>query len=256
MKNFKTLPIYFKIIIIILLFIIILSLIYLFLPTNIAVLGYHDFTDGTSSNDLQLTATKFDSEMKYLSDHHYQSLKLSDIECYLNHTCKLNRKSVLITMDDGWKNELLVAAPILKKYNLNAVIFYIGSNYDGHNANFMNADDLKTLKEEYPNIEIASHSYDLHHENDYLKSATEIDNDLKTMSSVVDTKYFAYPYGAYNDTYESVLKDNQYSLAFTFGPGKLHRKVKSNDNIYEVPRLNISNSMSLTKFKLRMLWPF
>ena len=33
-------------------------------------------------------------------------------------------------------------------------------------------------------------------------------------------------------------------------------KIKSNDNIYEVPRLNISNSMSLTKFKLRMLWPF
>ena len=123
MNSLKKLPLYIKIIITIFILLIILGITYLLIPTNIAVLGYHDFTNSESSNDLQVTSSKFDSEMKYLSDHHYQSLKLSDIECYLNHTCKLNKKSVLITMDDGWKNELLVAAPILKKYNLNAVIF-------------------------------------------------------------------------------------------------------------------------------------
>ena len=256
MKNFKTLPKCLKVIIVVLFIIIIICLLYLFLPTNIAVLGYHDFTNDASSKDMQITASKFESEMAYLSQNHYQSLKLSDIDCYLNHTCKLSKKSVLITMDDGWKNELTIAAPILKKYNLNAVIFYIGSNYDGHNTNFMDANDLTTLQEEYPNIEVASHSYDLHHETDYQKSYDELNNDFAKMQSIVNTKYFAYPYGFYNSTYETVLKDNNYQLAFAFGPGKLHRKIKSNDNIYEVPRLNISNSMSLTKFKLRMLWPF
>ena len=256
MKNFKTLPRCLKVVIISLIILIILCLVFIFLPTNIAVLGYHDFTNDVSSNDMQVTASKFDSEMQYLSNHHYQSLKLKDIDCYLNHTCKLSKKSVLITMDDGWKNELLIAAPILKKYNLNAVIFYIGSNYDGHNSNFMDANDLKTLTNDYPNIEIASHSYDLHHENDYLKSYDDLNNDFKNMESIIDSKYFAYPYGFYNSNYEQVLKDNNYQLAFTFGPGKLHRKIKSNDNIYEVPRLNISNSMSLTKFELRLLLPF
>ena len=123
-------------------------------------------------------------------------------------------------------------------------------------SNFMDENDLKTLTNDYPNIEIASHSYDLHHENDYLKSYDDLNNDFKNMESIIDSKYFAYPYGFYNSNYEQVLKDNNYQLAFTFGPGKLHRKIKSNDNIYEVPRLNISNSMSLTKFELRLLLPF
>lgn len=252
----KKVPLYVKILIIIFLILIILGIVYIAIPTNIAVLGYHDFTNDTSTNDMQLTSTKFDSEMKYLADNHYTSLKLSDLTCFLNHTCKLSKKSVLITIDDGWKSSLTIAAPILKKYNLNAVIFYIGSNYDAHNSNFLDSNDLKTLSTDYPNIELASHSYDLHHDSDYLKTYDEINDDFAKMKSVIDTKYFAYPYGYKSSTYESVLEDNNYELAFTFGPNKEHRKVTKNDNIYEVPRLNISNNMSLTKFKLRLLWPF
>lgn len=256
MNKLKKLPLYIKIVIILFLVIILLGVVYITLPTNIAVLGYHDFTNDESSNDLQVTSTKFDAEMKYLSDNNYTSLKLSDISCFLKHTCKLSKHSVLITLDDGWKSNLTIAAPILKKYNLNAVIFYVGSNYDGLNTNFMDKDDLAELSSNYPNIEVASHSYNLHHSNDYLKSYDEINDDFKEMSNIINTKYFAYPYGYKSDIYESVLKDNNYELAFTFGPNKEHRKVTKNDNIYEIPRLNISNNMSLNKFKLRLLWPF
>ncbi len=54
---------------------------------------------------------------------------------------------------------------------------------------------IKEAKRKYPNIEFASHTYDLHHENDYLLSYEEINNDFKKMNNVIDTKYFAYPYG-------------------------------------------------------------
>src|SRR5574344_3010522 len=241
---------------IIVVFLFLLGVIYYLMPTNIAVLGYHDFTDGVSTNDLQVESSKFEAEMAYLANNNYQSLTLEDLSCYVVKTCQLNKKSVLITMDDGWINELKIAAPILKKYNLNAVIFYIGSNQNGDNANFMSIDDLKTIKNDYPNIEIASHTYDLHHENDYLKDYDAINADFNKMSEVIDTKYLAYPYGFKSDNYEKALKENNYKLAFTFGPGKEHRKATANDNKYAVPRLNISNSMSLFKFKLRLWWPF
>jgi peptidoglycan/xylan/chitin deacetylase (PgdA/CDA1 family) len=231
-------------------------LLILYVPVKVSVLGYHDFTDGESSNNMQVTSAKFAAQMAYLAKENYHSLTLSDLECFLKHTCKLPHKAVLITMDDGWKSELTIAAPILKEYNLHAVIFYVGSNYDGHNANFLDENDLKTIQSDYPNIEIASHSYDLHHDTDYLKSYDEIDEDFKTMANIVNTKYFAYPYGFYNANYEQVLTDNNYALAFTFGPGSKHRKVVSTDSVYEVPRLNISNDMGLGKFKLRLLMPF
>ena len=40
------------------------------------------------------------------------------------------------------------------------------------------------------------------------------------MNNVIDTKYFAYPYGHVSHNIEKALKDNNYKLAFTFGSGK------------------------------------
>ena len=247
---------YLKYIMLTILGLIIITLVILYYPTKVAILGYHDFTMGESTNDMQINAISFQKEMKYLNDNNYTTLTLDQLNCFLNKTCKIPRKSVMITMDDGWINELKIAAPILKEYNLNAVIFYIGSNISGQNSNFMSESDLAYLHDNYPNIEVASHTFDMHYDTSYLSDYDTLNSDFKKMESVISTSYFAYPYGFYNDTYKSVLKDNDYKLAFTFGPGKEHRKCTINDNIYEVPRLNISNSMSFNKFKLRLLMPF
>lgn len=45
-------------------------------------------------------------------------------------------------------------------------------------------------------------------------------------------------------------------MAFGFGPGKEHKKASRNDNIYTIPRLNITNGMPLWKFSLRLSLPY
>lgn len=227
---------------------------YLLMPTKIPVLTYHDFVKETPQNNMQIKEEDFRKEMKYLHDHHYKSVTLNDIECFINNKCELTKKSVLITMDDGWKNELLIAAPILKEYNLKATIFYLGENHDGRNENFMNKDDLEKLKKEYPNIELANHSYNLHYEDSYLLDQEDISNDLKKMKRVNKSKYYAYPYGKYSKEYIKSLQQENYTLAFTFGPDENHRKLTKEDNPYELPRLNISNGMPMWKFILRLNW--
>lgn len=231
-----------------------LGITYILMPTKIPVLTYHDFVKENPQNNMQINEDVFRKEMKYLHDHHYKSLTLKDIECFINDKCKLPKKSVLITMDDGWKNELLIAAPILKEYNLNATIFYLGENYDGKNENFMDKNDLEKLKKEYPNIELANHSYSLHYEDAYLLDQKDISKDLKKMNKVNKSKYYAYPYGKYSKEYIKALKQENYSLAFTFGPDEKHRKLTKEDNIYEIPRLNMSNGMPMWKFILRLNW--
>lgn len=235
---------------------IVICLILLYKDQRITVLGYHDFTEGDSVSNMQMNIKKFDKQMKYLKDHNYNAITLKQMDCFINKICKIPRKSVLITMDDGYKSNYDLAFKVLKKYNFNGVVFYMGVNYNGENENYMDLNMIKEAKRKYPNIEFASHTYDLHHENDYLLSYEEINNDFKKMNNVIDTKYFAYPYEHVSHNIERALKDNNYKLAFTFGQGKNHRKVKLGDDKYHLPRLFISSDMPFWKFILRLVIPY
>ena len=228
--------------------------VYYVLPPKIAVLTYHDFVEDTIENNMQIREETFRRQMSFLKKHHYRTLKLKDIDCFLKHKCRLPKKSVLITMDDGWKRELTIAAPILKEYDLDAVIFYVGKNEDGENENFLNKEDLETLQEDYPNIEIASHSYNLHYPEAYLSSNADITKDIHHMKKIIKKPYYAYPYGKSTKEYRSALKKEGYKLGFTFGPDKEHRKLTIDDNPFLLPRLNFSTDVPMWKFILRLIW--
>lgn len=228
---------------------------YLF-PKKYAVLTYHDFTTGIPQNNMQKNIDEFEKEIKYLYNHHYKTLTLKEVECYMDHKCDLPRKSVLITFDDGWKNAYDLAFPILKKYNFNATLFYLGENIDRTNSDFISKDELSIIKKDYSNIEIASHTYQNHIEDAYKKSEEELDKDFKSMKSIVDTKYFAYPYGNYSDNYIRTLKNNNYKLAFAFGRNVKYKKFDNKDNRYLIPRLSFSTTYPYWKFIIRMYLPF
>ena len=117
----------------------------------------------------------------------------------------------------------------------------------------MNLETIQNAKEEYSNIEFASHSYDLHFHSD--KTYEIVDTDVKKMKTIIDSGYYAYPYGDHNKEYRKALEDNDYKMAFTFGPGEEHRKASKKDNKYLIPRLNISNDMPLWKYILRIFLP-
>ena len=115
---------------------------------------------------------------------------------------------------------------------------------------------MDDIKHNYPNIEIASHTFNKHYEDAYSENIDSLDSDFKDMENIVNTKYFAYPYGKYNNSYIKVLKQNNYKLAFTFGPDKEHRKFSIKDNRYKIPRINVSTTYPYYKFILRLILPF
>ena len=243
------------ILVFVLLITLLINITLLCLPKRYTVLTYHDFTTGKPENNMQKNIDDFEREMKYLYKNNYKTLTLKDMECFYDKKCVLPRKSVLITMDDGWKNEYELALPILKKYNLNAVIFYVGNNYDGNNSNFIDKNDMEDIKNNYPNIEIASHTFNKHYETAYTEDVKSLDSDFKDMKKIINTKYLAYPYGKYSDNYIKALKENNYKLAFTFGPDKEHRKFSIKDNRYKIPRINVSTTYPYYKYVIRLL-PF
>lgn len=229
---------------------------------KVAVLGYHSFattdqiSNMTQKDNMIMDVSNFEEQLKYLKKNNYKTLTLDEFYDYQQGKCKIPRKSVLITMDDGYKSNYDLAFPLLKKYNMQAVVFVIGENVLSDNDNYMNLDIIEKAKTEYPNITFASHSFGLHEQGAIDRKIEYIEEDFKKMEKIIPTKYFAYPYGAYNEQAISVLKEKNYKLAFGFGPGKEHRKSTKKDDSYKIPRLNISNDMPLWKFKLRLILPF
>ena len=66
-----------------------LILIIIYRKQTIAVLGYHDFTEGDSVSNMQMNKKKFDKQMKYLKDHNYNTITLKQMDCFINKTCTI-----------------------------------------------------------------------------------------------------------------------------------------------------------------------
>ena len=237
---------------------------------TIPILGYHSFYKDEKElkvkNDEYINnIADFDKQMKYLSDHNYKSLSLDEFYCWKKNKCNFPRKSVVITIDDGNLSNLMYAFDILKKYNLKASVFYIGYNSkvahnigDDNNTiyDYMSLDDIKKAKKDYPNIKFYSHSYNLHEKGIKEYTDEEIKNDVKEMRKLDKSSFYAYPFGTYDNRIIKELKLNNYKMAFGFGPNKEFRKATKEDNDYHISRLNISNYVSFTKFKIRLLMPY
>lgn len=200
-----------------------------------AVLNYH-YTISREANEhlectqeICITDTLFDSHMKYLSDNNYLTLTLEEIEMFIDGKIRLPKNSVGITIDDGWYVGRTIS--ILEKYNLHGILFLIGS--------LAPPSDYQSN-----NLEIASHTWDLHKTwGDFINaSREEAINDLKTSrESLNNTNYFCYPFYQYNDRVISYLKEVGFTMAFA----GINKKVVVGENKYLVPRYGIINSMTV-----------
>lgn len=260
-----------NILITILLLILILSIItltYLYKNPKIPVLCYHNIaTQNEKENypeesDWTITTDNFKEHLDYLKNNNYKTLTMDEFYNWKIGNLNLPYKSVLITFDDGFLSNYEYAFKLLKEYNMNATVFVVGSFIDNSTTNewnsniktYMTKDILENLKNEYPNIEIYSHSYNLHYQGAINQDKDVLMQDIKNFDNFYpNNDILCYPFGQYNDNIEDCLKESNYKMAFRYGPNKKdYKKASRNDNIYEIPRLNVSHGMSVFKFALRL----
>ena len=261
-----------NILITILLLILILSIItltYLYKNPKIPVLCYHNIaTQNEKANypeesDWTITTDNFKEHLDYLKNNNYKTLTMDEFYNWKIGNLNLPYKSVLITFDDGFLSNYEYAFKLLKEYNMNATVFVVGSFIDNSTTNewngniktYMTKDILENLKNEYPNIEIYSHSYNLHYQGAINQNKDVLMQDIENFDNFYpNNDILCYPFGQYNDNIEDCLKESNYKMAFRYGPNKKdYKKASRNDNIYEIPRLNVSHGMSVFKFALRLL---
>lgn len=96
------------------------------LSDRLLVLCYHSVVSDETPNDprtrIAVTRSQFESQLQELTQH-WSPLSVQNVlsACYVGS--QLPSNAVLITFDDGFRNNLTLAAPLLKRYGFPAVFF-------------------------------------------------------------------------------------------------------------------------------------
>jgi len=101
-----------------------------FTKSQVAILMYHRVCPKKDEFHISINSEIFEKQMKYFSEK-YELLSLNELVNYIKLKKSYPKKAIVITFDDGYKDNYLFAYPILQKYSIPATIFlatgYIGS---------------------------------------------------------------------------------------------------------------------------------
>lgn len=90
----------------------------------VPVLMYHHVTP--AGGMINATPENFESQLKWLKQHGYQSLGSEQLAAHLQGKSAAPR-SVVLTFDDGYLDNYVYAYPLLKKYGFKALVFLVTS---------------------------------------------------------------------------------------------------------------------------------
>ena len=158
---------------------------------------------------------EFEEHIKWIKDK--KTFKMEELK-NLNYT--LPKNSILITFDDGYKNNYTLAFPILKKYNMKATIF-LNTKFIGKDEFYLNWDEIKEMYESgLVDFQLHTHSHQL---------------TIKDIS-VLDF---------YNEESSPYFKRESYNLFFE---GNYNEK-KDKEKLYGLPVFKLRSKISIAGYK-------
>jgi peptidoglycan/xylan/chitin deacetylase (PgdA/CDA1 family) len=123
------------------------------LESRIPVLCYHRVLPGfIEGNDPIYTVLpeQFESQMAYLSEAGFNSLSLQEFAATARGARQPDKRSVLITFDDGYADNYQIAWPIAKKYKVKINLFLCTSYINQVNPLAMNRDGYQLVRDMPP----------------------------------------------------------------------------------------------------------
>lgn len=243
-----------------------------FLP----IIMYHSIVDDNSSvNGYTVTPEIVENDLKYLSENGYEAIFTEDLINYVNGGT-LPEKPVIITADDGFYNNTVYLLPLLKKYDMKAVISIVGyyteviAEADPHipRYSYLTWDDISEInKSGY--IEIGNHTYNMHFDKGrkgcsklssetYEEYADALIDDiglcqtLLSLNCSITPAVFAYPFGSISKESIPILKTMGFAAAFSCyeRPNYITR---SPDTLFTLDRYNRSGNISTEEFMKKLL---
>lgn len=213
------------------------------LRREMPVIMYHRFIDDESQKGVHGTYIHVDmleKHFKLIKRMGFESLTFKDIaEKGFIRRLQPGKRFIMITVDDGYRDNHDLLLPLLKKYQLKAVIFVVtGEDHNRWDVEvpdnpekalpLMNSAEIKALHESGL-VEIGGHTT-THQRLSQLpadQQREQIERNKRDLEAIVGESLlsFAYPYGEHNATSKQLAQElgYQYAVATNSGPLLLHQ---------------------------------
>lgn len=200
---------------------------------EVPVLMYHQFVKKAEDGGkikLFVTEKQFEIQLKILKFLGYKTITFNDL-MKIGLENRFDKKYIIITVDDGYKDNYEILFPMLKKYNMKAVIFLVSNlkynkwtmESDNEKKFMLMSDEEVREMQESGYIEFGGHT--LSHIS-FLKASDEeaekeIFEDKKITEKRLEKELnvFAYPYGHRKEETKEMVKKAGYKFAVSTDTG-------------------------------------
>lgn len=230
------------------------------------VLMYHmvrEHIDGAKFNKLRVKPAEFEKQVAWMKAQGFHFVTMQELQDNWGHHPE---KTVAITFDDGYLDNLEYAYPILEKYQAKATIYVVVDRHDRDWSTYKKAhhnsgelarepklnDEQVAFFARSGLVEIGSHT--LTHANlnklddeACLAELTESKQQLQALTGAA-VNSFAYPFGIYSARDVQLAQQAGYSNAVTTVEGIDGLK----PDFMQLQRIKISGKDSMFAVKLRL----
>lgn len=226
---------------------------------------YHRVVEKKSDcrSKYSITARQFRQQLEMLQMLNIIPITFEDYHLYLKGKLTLPKNPIILTFDDGHMDTYTTAYPILKEFDMKAVIFVMGDRklkyadwdpQEPERTPLMTDNQVLEMRKE--GFEIGAHS--MSHASLPTLAQNELKWEISACKEQIETLLnekiysFAYPYGGVNSFVESLVLQED----FRFGCGVYTGSPRFGDSIFDIRRLAIQDNTGLMQFLLKVLTPY
>jgi len=212
------------------------------------ILMYHSVNpQATYENRLSVRPDTFERQLRFLKMFRYRVLTLEQVAALLRQGKKVPKHSVVITFDDGYKDNYTYAFGLLKKYRLPATIFVIIQEVG--RSDRLSWEEIKRMHLSGL-VTFGSHALGPEPLVN-IQSNQEIKRQIFESKKILEQKLgtpvtlFSYPEGRFTPKIRQLVREAGYQAAVATSISKDY----PNDDVFALKRIRISeNSRNLFVF--------
>lgn len=207
---------------------------------RVPVLTYHRVAplSAVGLTDLKVDPANFVAELAGLHDAGYHTIHQAQLFDALYKGDALPAKPIIISVDDGYVDDITRILPALQRFHMVATFFVITGRFI--EPGFLTADQVRRLDQ--AGMDVGDHT--AHHVDLRLLTASELRAETAGSRQVLQhvlghpVYFFAYPFGAFNDTVVNAVRAAGFTLAYSTAGGV----TESTSSPLTIPRVHVGRA--------------